>query len=255
MLLEISESCGILLLEAELSRTEPNYELGVESFPRGIQSVSFPFHPVINLFSLADKAVTFYKKEYWRDVMKHFDKKENFDIQCSDRRIKNMVDKYYRKEPDWSGYYEESVAFLVEYGIRYLDTISEWIKIEYANHYSDASCDIPDYKTFLSLEQSMLDNQTEYQNKSVCVEGYIAWSGIDSVNIYPVPFRSEIEKKSAYTLSEFRDFHSLVLIGKQAEEMSYSLEDGTHIRVYGVTSPYKDWDNVPILVQRYEVLD
>ena len=184
-----------------------------------------------------------------------FSKKESFDIQCSDRRIKNMIDAYYKKEPDNCGYYEDKVAFFVEYGIKYFREIDKWLELEYAKHHSDTSCDIPDYKTFLSMEKIMLDNQNEYQNKSVCVEGYIAYGAFDSVNIYPVPCRSEIEKKCAYTLADFRAFYSLVLIGKKAEEINYTLNYGTHIRVYGVTSPRKGWDNVPIIIHRYEVLE
>ena len=184
-----------------------------------------------------------------------FDKKENFDIECSDRRIKDMIDDYYQEEPDGYRYYAEKTAFFVEYGIRYFKMIAQWLELEYANHYSDELCDIPNYKTFLELEKSMLDNPIEYQNKTVCVEGYYAHGAFDTVYLYPVPCRSEIEKKTAYTLADFGAFDDLVLIGKRAEEINDTYKCGTHIRIYGVTSPRKDWGGVPIIIERYEILD
>ena len=88
--------------------------------------------------------------------------------------MKNLIDGCYHERPEWDGYYETRVTYYVEEGIKYRELLREILAEGYEKHKNDPSCDIPDYRTFLSLEQSMIDDRDAYQKKTVCVEGYIA---------------------------------------------------------------------------------
>jgi len=194
-----------------------------------------------------------------------FQKKETFDIRCRDRSLKNIIDECYSRKPDWDGDYEDRVIFYVKQGIKYRQLLLELLDEGYAKHKSDPSCDIPDYKTFLSLEQTMIDNQDEYQHKTICVEGYVAYSLWDHkewnrnnacVFIYPIPCETDAEKHIFYSLAdELNATDSIILVSDDL----LPTQTGVHIRAYGVPCFYKAWDGgragkVHILVQKYEVL-
>jgi hypothetical protein len=185
--------------------------------------------------------------------MSLFSKKDDFDIKCSDRSIKNKIDNYYETKLDNDVEYAYKTDLFVSYGIKYFNNISKWLEIEYEKHTKDDKCNIPDYKTFLSLADDIRKNKDKYIDKTVYVEGYIAYGAFDTVDIYPVPCRSDIEKKCAIELAEFKAFDSLCLIGKKAEEMNYTLNYGTHIKVYGIVNTSKSGGD--IIVQSYEVVE
>lgn len=200
--------------------------------------------------------------------MWHFKRKEkeDYDIHCRDRRLKNLIDSCYHERPEWDGYYETRVTYYVEEGIKYRELLREILAEGYAKHKRDQNCDIPDYQTFLSLEQSMIDDQDAYQGKTVCVEGYISyhlrnyrngWTRDNSaVFIYPIPCKSEVEKKIIYALcDDMRATESLVLVS----DTLLPTQEGLHIRVHGVPYFYSvpggdRAGKVHILVKEYEVI-
>lgn len=186
-----------------------------------------------------------------RNLMGLFRKKDNYDIICRDRNLKNIIDNFYQDSS--SEYdYQDRIAFLVEDGIKFRTLLKDWLENEYTKHYSDNTCDIPNYKTFLSLKDKMIDAPEEYKNKSICVEGYVAYRLLpNAVFIYPIPCKNDVEKRLFYALADdLRATDSIILI---SEEL-HSLESGTHIRVYGIPSFYTP-TTVHICVQKYEILD
>ena len=197
-----------------------------------------------------------------------FQKRENFDISCRDRTIKDLIDKCYGERPDSEATYQDRVAFYIEQGIKYRDMLNQLISDGYAKHKSDPSCDIPDYKAFLSLERTMLENRDEYKDKTICIEGYVShvflpwypekW-GRDTAGIwiYPLPCKTETEKKINYAIADDLCATSSVTL---VSDQPLTVEEGMHIRVHGVPYFYKPHDggnpaNVHILIRDYEVLD
>lgn len=197
--------------------------------------------------------------------MSIFRKKESFDIRCHDRTLKNLIDNCYHEKPDRDWYYEGRVTFYVEQGIKYRQLLGELIDEGYAKHKSDPSCDIPDYKTFLSLERTMLENKDEYKDKTICIEGYVSctfcysaiWSrDTAGIWIYPLPCKTKTELKINYALfDDIGTTHPIILVSDQP----LNVEDGMHIRAHGVPYFYKSYDGgnpdrVHILIQDYEIL-
>ena len=194
-----------------------------------------------------------------------FQKKSDFDIHCSDRKLKDLIDECYHEKPDWDGYYESRAIFCVEDGIKYRKLLKMLLEDGYAKHQHDPTCDIPDYRTFISLEPIMLNNPPEYHNKSVCVEGYIAWYLWDysewnrdnaGVGIYPLPCQTNAEKKINYALMDDLNItNDITLVSDQPLPLSI----GLHIRVHGVPYFYETDDGsrpgrVHILVSEFEII-
>lgn len=199
--------------------------------------------------------------------MSFFKKKEDFDIQCSNRTLKNLIDECYGSTASWADY-EHRTMFLVEQCIKYRKLLNLIMDEAYEKHVSDYSCDIPDYKTFISEEKEMLKNRDEYKDKTICVEGYVSnvfrpfypevWNRDNAgVMIYPMPCRTEVEEKIINTLVAdicATDFIMLV------SDSPIEVESGNHIRVYGRPYFYKTngggtATKVHILVNKYEILE
>ena len=101
------------------------------------------------------------------DNMWPFKRKEDYDIHCPDRKLKDLIDSCYHEKPEWDGYYETRVTYYVKEGIKYRDLLREILSEGYKKHKRDPGCDIPDYQTFLSLEKSMIDDRNAYQKMTV----------------------------------------------------------------------------------------
>lgn len=194
-----------------------------------------------------------------------FQKKEDYDIHCYDRRLKDIIDDSFKEKPENIDY--ECVArYYVSQGIKYHKLLKNILDNGYSKHKCDSSCNIPDYKTFLSLEQKMIDNQEDFIGKSVCVEGYVAyylwsdkpWSRCNAgVFIYPLPCKTDVELQINYDLiDELHATDSIILIS----DIPLPLDQGTHIRVHGTPSFYDPRNGeragkVHLLVHDYEIIE
>lgn len=199
-------------------------------------------------------------------IMGLWEKKVDFDIHCMDRTLKNIIDGCCREKPKGEYEYEARIKFYVREGIKHKKLLEKILADGYAKHKSDPLCDIPDYKTFLSQEQFMIDHQEQYIGKTICVEGYIAYSlalhnewrhDNAAVFISPIPCQTEIEKDIYYDLVDtFHATDEVILVS----DKPLPTQAGTHIRAYGVPSFY-EVDNgerpgkVHILVREYEILE
>ena len=191
--------------------------------------------------------------------------KEVFDIYCRDRTLKNLIDSSFTQKVTNDLGYEDRIIFYVKEGIKYRNLLKQVLEDGYSKHKSDITCDIPDYKTFLSLEQAMIDDREQYQHKSICVEGYIAyslcpsqtWSRDNGVFIYPLPCETDSEVQINYALvDDCNATESIILVS----DRPLPTKRGMHIRVHGEPSFHKAWDGgrpakVHILVHEYEILE
>ena len=196
-----------------------------------------------------------------------FKRKEDYDIHCPDRKLKDLIDSCYHEKPEWDGYYETRVTYYVKEGIKYRDLLREILSEGYKKHKRDPGCDIPDYQTFLSLEKSMIDDRNAYQKMTVCVEGYIAYHLQDyttkwmrdntAVFIYPLPCKSKAEKMIIYALcDDMRATDHIILVS----DFPIPTEEGLHIRVHGIPCFYNVFggemaSKVHLLVQEYEIIN
>lgn len=194
-------------------------------------------------------------------------KKNDNDIHCSDRALKNLIDDCYHGKPEWDSDYECRIRHYVEEGIKYRKLLRKLLDEGYAKHHSDQSCDIPDYKSFLALEQSMIDAPSEYHDKVVCVEGYVAYHSQDyrsswtrdnaAIFIYPLPCASEAEKSIIFSLcDDLLATEAITLVS----DSPLPTGKGLHIRVHGTPHFYKTPGGdkaakVHILVQKYEIVE
>lgn len=199
--------------------------------------------------------------------MAFFKKKIGDDILCRDRELKDLLDRYYGKEPDWDGEYQDRAIFAVKDAEKLRARMIEILNDGYSRHTSFPGFDIPDYKTFASLMRKMLDNPEEYSGKSVCVEGYIAWSSRSYYHwqkwsrknagavIYPFPCKTETEKIINLILMD--DVPATTSISVVSDD-PFPLIEGLHIRALGEIYVFvngADDAGIGILAKKVEVLD
>ena len=194
-----------------------------------------------------------------------FKKQKDYDIHCADERLKKLIRDQCKETPEDEIDYEYVARYYIEQGIKYRELLKKILEEGYSKHQSDSSCDIPNYKSFISFEQVMIDNQADFKDKSICVEGYVAYHLWDykqwgrnnaGVFIYPLPNKTDIEDQINMALiDELYATDSIILVS----DTPLPIERGLHIRVHGVPSFYRTPDGsragkVHILVQNYEVI-
>lgn len=135
----------------------------------------------------------------------------------------------------------------------------------YAEHASDLTCDIPNYKTYLSLEQTIRDNPKRYHTKSIFVEGYVAYGlhsgtigGLDNseVTLSPLPCKTTVEMEICHVWMD--DLHMMRPVFLCSDDPIPG-ERGLPLRVHGIPYFYNAWDGgtaagVKIFVQHYSVI-
>lgn len=191
-------------------------------------------------------------------------------IHCSDRTIKNLIDKAYGGKPESHYDYECRVQFYVELGIKYKELMNALRDEMYCHHKSDPECDIPDYKTFLEEEKKMLSNKDAYKEKTVCVEGYVSTyfaleSQMGYIVLYPIPTITRAEELIFNGLQHFHFLEDITLIFPMksvlhSTDTDIQIDTGLHIRVHGVPYFYdtpegENATRVHIFVHRIELLN
>ena len=197
--------------------------------------------------------------------MSWFNSKGN-DIHCSSRSLKDLIDKIEGR-PDNDILYEDIAEYYIRLGNKYKELINNMLEEGYSEHKSDLSCDIPDYKSFLQIEQKMIDDQSHYQDASICVEGFIStglWASKewtrDSATVWidPIPNYTEVEHRMIVDIyDEFKISRPILLA---SDEPIIPLDEGTHIRVHGTPYFYEAWDGgrparAKILVKECEIVN
>lgn len=195
-----------------------------------------------------------------------FGKTKDYDIHCTDGRLKKLIRDQFKETPENEIDYEYFARFYIRQGIKYHELLKKILEEGYSKHQSDFSCDIPDYKSFILLEQAMINNQADFKEKSICVEGYVAYHLWDykqwgrnnaAVFIYPIPWKTDIDLQIQHDLiDELCATDCIILVS----DNPLPIDEGIHIRVHGVPSFYTTDDGsrpgkVHLLVNNYEVIE
>lgn len=200
-------------------------------------------------------------------ILDFFTEKSDYNIQCYNRTLKNLIDLCCNSERGYTGciHYESAAIDCIRKFLHLREVFQKILLDGYKSHKTDVSCEIPDYQTFLSLQQKMKDSPEHYKNKTVCVEGYVAYSigeyekwdhDSAAVWIYPLPFKTNAEKEICFALVDELNLTKSISL---CSDQPLPKEEGLHIRVYGIPYFYTAWDggkgeDVRILVDKFFVL-